>query len=558
MTLAVLASGYRFAVDDQVQYLAWANALRDPAGLAGDPYIEAFASLRSLIWHPIAWLVPKPLVPAALGVAVVISGFAAALLAMRLARAIGGGTLAAILAALVLVVPKERNWFGLVALVDGEFTATMIGVPLALGAMLAIVRARPMLALGIAALAVPVHAQTGAALLTATTIWLGVFAGPRFRPLACGLALVGGAGLLSYRAGRAVAPEKLPEVEHLGRQLYAQLIDATASPPTAWVALAALLMIGAAAAVSLRGPEARRLRSWTLASLAAPLAAVGLLALGVRDPALWTLMPGRWFMLAQLAALIMLAASAPANKPLLLAAIVLAVWPTELGRTIDGVLLVAAVGLAVGSALARSPRASSAQSSVGSAAWIAGLAAGLLVGLRIGFGATQHRFESLAPGEGIGRSLPTGVVQTHRDWRAVQRWARDATPPGTRFVTPPTLAGWRVFSDRPTTGELRDGGIFFYGSAEGLLAWRDRMASLGQDDRLGLAWTNDWDLAHPPPPGSARAVYAARASDPGVIAGLGASFVVLEAHGPAPTIGPVVFENPTFRVIAVGGAAGGP
>lgn len=43
-----------------------------------------------------------------------------------------------------------------------------------------------------------------------------------------------------------------------------------------------------------------------------------------------------------------------------------------------------------------------------------------------------------------------------QDWRRVQRWARTKTPVDTMFLTPPTEAGWRSFSERGTFLEFRD------------------------------------------------------------------------------------------------------
>lgn len=540
---AILATGYQYALDDQVQYLAWAAHLRDPAGLAGDPYIDAFASLKSYVWHPIAWLVPERALPSTLLALTIASAWLSALLAMRLGRALRGGTLGALLAAAILIVPKEQNWFGLVALSDTEFTATLLGVPACLGVMLAIACRRPIVAVVIAACTLPIHAQTAGALLAACTLWL-LLAGPSRPHRIVGLVLLvlGGALALGYRASRAMPADVASRVEAIGRQLYLELIDPSVAPLASWAAVFAIIACGTIAAMGLR-TRAASLAGWSACSLAVPLAGIGLLAIGVQEPALWTLMLGRWLMLAQLAALVMVAAWAGTKRgPALLAAVVLCVWPTGEGTRVDAVLLGIALLLLAWSLLPR--RAFDRET------WL--VLAVLVVAFAVSLDPNRR-----ATGFAWNTSQHDAI---HRSWHDVQRWAREHTPPEAAFLTPPYLAGWRVHSHRQTTAELRDGGIFFYADPSLLLAWHDRIERLGMDDLLEVAWTSDWEgvwlTGHMPTWNTlgdvARTEYAARVQDQHLAIGFGADYVVLEYWTPRPPWGQEVYANSDFIVLKVG------
>ena len=65
-------------------------------------------------------------------------------------------------------------------------------------------------------------------------------------------------------------------------------------------------------------------------------------------------------------------------------------------------------------------------------------------------------------------------------WRDVQDWARDNTPRSAAFLTPPSEAGFRVFSGRTVVGEWKDGTQQYFDDAF-VREWGERMEALGGD-----------------------------------------------------------------------------
>jgi hypothetical protein len=63
-------------------------------------------------------------------------------------------------------------------------------------------------------------------------------------------------------------------------------------------------------------------------------------------------------------------------------------------------------------------------------------------------------------------------------WKGVQDWAREHTPPETVFLTPPEESGFRVFSERATVAEWKDGTQQFFSNAFAD-EWWQRMHALG-------------------------------------------------------------------------------
>lgn len=63
------------------------------------------------------------------------------------------------------------------------------------------------------------------------------------------------------------------------------------------------------------------------------------------------------------------------------------------------------------------------------------------------------------------------------DWRNIQIWANKNTEINSVFITPPQLAGFRVFSQRSIIGEFKDGANFIY-HPELLTDWWQRMQDL--------------------------------------------------------------------------------
>jgi hypothetical protein len=63
------------------------------------------------------------------------------------------------------------------------------------------------------------------------------------------------------------------------------------------------------------------------------------------------------------------------------------------------------------------------------------------------------------------------------NWLAIQVWAKQNTPPETVFLTPPSLHGFRSFSQRSIIGDLKDGAVVFY-TWEYTKLWQDKMVTL--------------------------------------------------------------------------------
>lgn len=136
-------------------------------------------------------------------------------------------------------------------------------------------------------------------------------------------------------------------------------------------------------------------------------------------------------------------------------------------------------------------------------------------------------------------------------WYDVQDWARENTPPGTLFLTPPDHIGWRVRSLRPTVGEWLDGAAIMWDTKYADY-WRDWYLQAGgdfddeHDDpihvRLGRSWM-----------GKSRAEIEAIARRHG------AKYIVMRPpHGwesaegvPPKWDGPKLYENSIFYVVPV-------
>jgi hypothetical protein len=68
-------------------------------------------------------------------------------------------------------------------------------------------------------------------------------------------------------------------------------------------------------------------------------------------------------------------------------------------------------------------------------------------------------------------------------WVDVQQWAQSHTAPTARFLTPPQISGFRVFSQRTTFVEWKDGTLQYF-SPEFSRRWSERVQLL-QDDKGG-------------------------------------------------------------------------
>lgn len=86
----------------------------------------------------------------------------------------------------------------------------------------------------------------------------------------------------------------------------------------------------------------------------------------------------------------------------------------------------------------------------------------------------------------VGVSIPAFYARLTRDlhddaWVRLQLWARANTTPTSSFLTPPYLAGFRVFSERPVVGEWKDGTMQYFSEAFNR-EWYARMQALGGGD----------------------------------------------------------------------------
>ncbi len=320
IALAALgACGYRFGVADQVQYLTHYVAMRFPGALAGDPYAEAFGSLGSFAWAPIAWTTPQPALPwVTLGVmlaAVTASG----LVLIALGRSLLGPRAPMLLAAapaLVLVVPKEQNYLGLVSLGDVEMTATILVMPLVFASMTLFARGRAVWSLVAALAAAPVHGQTAAYLLGAWCV-ATLVAHRRETAMLALVGAVGAAGAVGVWLARSMGPVPGAQMEayaRLGHELYAPLIDVRRVPVKSWAALMFVLSFGAVAApgylrAASKSPTTtrscrERLLVYAAGSLVFPALGLALLSMGLEEPLLWRLMVSRSLMLVQIVSLV--------------------------------------------------------------------------------------------------------------------------------------------------------------------------------------------------------------------------------------------------------------
>jgi hypothetical protein len=457
---------------------------------------------------------------------------------------------------MALVVPKEQNYFGLVSLADVELTATLAVVPFVLGSMALFARGRVFLSLLLGLAAVPIHGQTAAYTLGAwcAGVVLCDWRGRGRLTLALGVGCLGVLGVFWARGIGEVRPESMSEYEALGRALYAPLIDLWSVPLKSWIALGIVLAMGLSAAPGfLRDGSAlptpdrsarERLLMYGVGSLAFPALGGLLLGLGLDEPLLWRLMVPRSLMLAQLVCVIVAAVWATdriarGGRERVVGVIVLLgviLWPAPgAGHLAAGALGALIVGLIGGASLV-SGVAGPLSVRAGGAAWH-----GMALGVCVLFGVwAQWR-----------SGLPWLRDATDASWREAQRWASEHTAAGSRFVTPPYLAGWRIGAHRATFGELRDGGLMFYAGAPAL-EWERRMRLLGMD-RMRAWW---WDV----PPGDStpefaalRAQYEEAVRDhwPAIGEASGADYVVLEASAEA-GMGAPVWSSDHFNVYRVG------
>ena len=114
-------------------------------------------------------------------------------------------------------------------------------------------------------------------------------------------------------------------------------------------------------------------------------------------------------------------------------------------------------------------------------------------------------------------------------------FAREATPPGSVFVTPPGMGRFRLEAERPIVVDFK---AFPFGQAS-MEEWRERLVSLyGEPSGIGFAAEEEMDRSY-------RRISGARLVEAG--ARYGASFAVL--YRATPTEFPVIHEDAEYRIV---------
>ncbi|MBI4355767.1 MAG: hypothetical protein HY597_04925 [Candidatus Omnitrophica bacterium] len=166
---------------------------------------------------------------------------------------------------------------------------------------------------------------------------------------------------------------------------------------------------------------------------------------------------------------------------------------------------------------------------------LAGVAALAVVSLCLD---TEVRRVARSPSTALRARIawPFGAT-TVDDWTEVQQWARTQTPPGSLFITPPHLDGFRLWSARSPVVEYKDGALGMFSS------------------RVALEWWRRIQDVHGWPRAKSRAHYQTMSESElaGVARTYGAGYVVVE--GPKPLSWRSLHENGTYAVYAVPEAA---
>ncbi|MFH2061640.1 MAG: DUF6798 domain-containing protein [Candidatus Beckwithbacteria bacterium] len=74
-------------------------------------------------------------------------------------------------------------------------------------------------------------------------------------------------------------------------------------------------------------------------------------------------------------------------------------------------------------------------------------------------------------------------LSQYKTWLDLQLWVKNNTDKTAIFLTPPTIAGFRDFSQRGIVGDLKDGGVSFY-SADYANIWQEKMIDLTDFNQL--------------------------------------------------------------------------
>lgn len=80
----------------------------------------------------------------------------------------------------------------------------------------------------------------------------------------------------------------------------------------------------------------------------------------------------------------------------------------------------------------------------------------------------------------VDTAVPSRHAVLTRDWQETQHWIRSNTPKDAYFVTPPTLDGFRVYAQRASFSDWKDGTLLIF-NRDLAAEWLDRMEALGFD-----------------------------------------------------------------------------
>jgi len=82
----------------------------------------------------------------------------------------------------------------------------------------------------------------------------------------------------------------------------------------------------------------------------------------------------------------------------------------------------------------------------------------------------------------VDTAIPTKQSASTAAWRDTLTWVRQNTPPDAQFITPPMLDGFRVYAERTSFSDWKDGTLLIFNS-ELALEWLERMEALGFDEQ---------------------------------------------------------------------------
>ncbi len=557
-TFAVLASllvhGYAWELgsENQPLQIPVIEQRVEPDLFPGDPAVEAFSRFHSVFFPVVAWIAPRVPVEKQFLVLHLITLAAAASAMIAVSRSLSPSPWAATLGALLLLCsPIVRPTpLGRDTMIAHWVTPTTVSFPILLAALALLLRGRMGWAGIVAGLAAHVNlVAAGLFMIVALPVALGET--QRWRSGAC---LVASFGVLALPALLAVPDGALvrgrgTEFVALLRRYYPYHFSLSSQPRGIFLRLA--ILIGAAAV--LRGLPAsegmRRARRMVLAVGA--VVVTGSLFVDVYPVAavaqLHLLRTDRWFVVILIAAAALAVAEAErgttwrlAGALALIGGLARGAYPLIAWGTIalitggDGArkrriaLLAAAGAIAIKQGWDPGYRVTVAATALVIAAALAFRAAGR--GPRMAcIAVIAIALLELATAQG---TIGAGRLKIVRpvfaaDWREVQDWAARATAKEDRFMTPPELPGFRVYSRRSAVVERKDGAAMLWEPSFGP-PWWERLTAVGE-----VIQSRD----------ASQLTATARR--------FGADWIVVPKSQSPPELTPV-HENPSYKVFAAG------